>query len=205
MPITLGMLAGSGTKTRLEYQTYRFDSVARTTYTYSGISFGAAESGRLIVVQASVDSGTINSITIGGITATTVRSVLVGTATIGLFAATVPTGTSGTVVINGANTPGSAGIIVWSLYGVNPTAKASGAKANSTSYPALTLASGDIVICGDWDGTSVSYTNATLNAAYVDNGAEVTGASYRATSSETRTISNTSGGTAYSNYAVWGR
>ena len=204
MPITLGTLASSGVKTRLEYQTSVSDSTAKSTFTFSGVSFGSAETNRLIVVLVAMASGTISSVSIGGVTASLIQSNTNATSQNDLYAAVVSTGTSGDVVINGANSPISAGIAVWSLYGVNSTKKSSGVKSTTTDYPALTLASGDIAIFGDWDGSSVTYTNATKNFGYLLSGVDFTGASYRAASSETRTVSNTSGGTGYAVYAVWG-
>ena len=204
MPITLGMLASSGVKTRLEYQTSASDSSAKSTYTFSGVAFGAAETNRLIVVLVAMTSGTISSVTIGGVSATLIQSNTETGSQNDLYAAVVSTGTSGDVVINGANTPSAAAIAIWSLYGVSSTKKSSGVKSTTTDYPALTLAAGDIAIFGDWDGSSVTYTNATKNFGYTLSGVEFTGASYRATSPETRTVSNTSGGTGYSVYAVWG-
>lgn len=206
MPITLGTLASSGVKTRLEYQTYVYDGTAKTTYTFSGVSFGAAESGRVVVVQATSTSGIVTGVTIGGVTATLVYANDGSASSNNLYRATVPSGTSGSVVLSTTGGPNAAGIIVWSLYGVNATPKSSGEKATSSDFPALSLAAGDIVICGDWTGTSVTYTNATKNVGYTIASAEATGASYRATSAETRTISNNvTGGTFFSYYAVWGR
>lgn len=203
MPITLGMLAPRRVS-QLAYQAVSLDTVARTTYTFSSISFGTAAADRLIVVQVYVDNGSASSVTIGGVTATQIRSATDGSANHYFFAATVPTGTSGSIVVNGANTPGSAGIIVWTLYGVNATPKSTGVKASTSSYPALTLAANDIAIFGDWGGTGTTYTNATKDATFTDNGEDVTGASYRAPSAETRTVSNTSGRSVVSIYAVWG-
>jgi len=215
MPLTLGILAASGAKTSYAFQTSTVDNTAQSTYTFSSVSFGSAETGRLVVVQVTTTSGYVTGMTIGGVTATQVYYIggpggSAGSgSTNALYCATVSSGTSGNVVVSTANGPNGLGIIVWSLYGVNATAKSSGTKSSSTSFPALTLAKGDIVICGDWDGVSggTIYTNATRDASYVIasvSGYDVSGASYRAQSAETRTISNNAIDTFYSLYAVWG-
>jgi hypothetical protein len=210
MPLTLGILASSGTRTVLAYQTYQIKTNTANSFTYTGVSFGDADASRIVVVQATMPSSNIASVVIGGVTATIVRSAYNGSGMNGICYASVPSGTSGTVVVTASpgNNSANGSIIVWALYGVNPSPKSSGTKSSTTSYPALTLASGDIVILGDYVSGTTTYTNATKNAGFVlpFNGLEASGASYRATSAETRTITTSSGSpTTASFYAVWGR
>jgi len=98
-----------------------------TTHTFSGLAFGDADDTRIIIIATSHctnnNNGRYSSVTIGGVTATEIVTALANSADDGLsgiFAAKVPTGTSGDVVITltaslGSNRALSCG--VFAMYG----------------------------------------------------------------------------------------
>lgn len=92
------------------------ESLTNTTdgssFTFSNVAFGAAATGRLIVVTIGTSSSaatvrTISSATIGGVAATVNRSVSMAAASfrsVHVISAVVPTGTTGSVVVNWSGT-----------------------------------------------------------------------------------------------------
>lgn len=84
------------------------DSVVSTsgliTYTFSGRSLSTADSTRLIIVTVSVQNGantarSINSVTVAGVSATQVVTAIQGSSRTAIWKASVPTGTTGDVVV----------------------------------------------------------------------------------------------------------
>lgn len=108
-----------------------------TTYTFSGCNFGAEAGRSLVVVTAGGQSGnnrSINSVTIGGVTATNVvrnNNVLVPT---GVFAAVV-SGASGDVVVTFSSGINDCGIAVYALYNLQSTTAVASNGAVGTSSP----------------------------------------------------------------------
>lgn len=106
------------------------DAADQTTYTFAGQDFGAEASDRYIIVGiGSRDTGsgakTVDSVTIGGVTATIVRQAQNATtnSTVGALAiAAVPTGLSGSVVVTFSEQMLRCGIGVWRIVGHDPTA-----------------------------------------------------------------------------------
>lgn len=79
------------------------DPATLTNYSFTGVNFGAPSSTRRIVVCIAGyrdAGGTVASATIGGIAATIHLNTSLGNGSIAIVSAVVPTGTSGTVVIN---------------------------------------------------------------------------------------------------------
>ena len=78
------------------------------TYTFSGVSIGAADATRRVIVALGVQDGTktydlLDSVTIGGVTATIHTNTLVGVqdrGCVAIVSALVPTGTTANIVIN---------------------------------------------------------------------------------------------------------
>lgn len=66
-----------------------------STYTWTGVSFGAEAANRVLVALVVTQNVTINSATIGGVSAT-----IIGSPACWIVYATVPTGTTGTIVFN---------------------------------------------------------------------------------------------------------
>ena len=73
-----------------------------TTITFSSVSFGDPDSDRIIIVGFGFSSGstTVNSVSIGGVSATQLVQRSQGGVTVNIYAAAVPTGTTGNIVIN---------------------------------------------------------------------------------------------------------
>ena len=73
---------------------FSVDAYNVAVHTYTGLSFGAADASRFIIVGV-CGGTTLTNVTIGGVTATAVGNIS-GT---GIFIAALPTGTTGTVVV----------------------------------------------------------------------------------------------------------
>ena len=90
----------------ITYITRVDDQTNLSTYTFSSLSIGTASAGRIVWLAVQADSSanprTLNSVTIGGDTATEVRKVQIvesgNEAACGIYALAVPTGTTTTVV-----------------------------------------------------------------------------------------------------------
>lgn len=98
---------------------------AHTTYTFTAAAIGSAAADRCVVVGVGGVNGssrTISSVTIGGVSATSIAFVegSGGGAFVpsGLFAAVVPTGTTGDVVVTYSGAASRASIGVWAAYNV---------------------------------------------------------------------------------------
>jgi len=97
-----------------------------TTYTYSSVNFGSASADRKIIcaVNGQADDGgarTISSLTIGGVTATINVQISNSGSMQGICIASVPTGTSGDVVLTFSGGMGNADIALYSTTGVGST------------------------------------------------------------------------------------
>lgn len=100
------------------------DASNLSTYTFSSVSFGAADSERRIVVaiydrRGAAAENVISSVTLGGVSATLVDdafNILGGSqAKVSIYSANVPTGTTGDVVVAFANTAEHIVVGVWRL------------------------------------------------------------------------------------------
>lgn len=90
-----------------------------TTYTFNSVDFGAADSTREIFIvgfAGTTTTRTLSTATIGGITATVINQGAGATGSSFIAFATVPTGTSGTVVLT---LSGSASHILFSCFVIN--------------------------------------------------------------------------------------
>lgn len=123
----------SGIATSLSYLAHAESSTYQYTYTFTSMSFGTADTDRWIIVGVgslyqNFHAG-IDSVTVGGITATAISSFVhqdTGTndIVVQFFAAKVPTGTSGTVVVNitsSGNTHYYCGVGLWRLIASDAT------------------------------------------------------------------------------------
>lgn len=98
----IGFGAGGGVPTTISFLQLVRDDSDLTTYTYASQNFGGADPRRYLIAalggRANV-ARTLNGVTIGGVTATSLANVTVGTTGIvSLWSAYVPTGASGDVV-----------------------------------------------------------------------------------------------------------
>lgn len=106
--------------TDLSYVTFVSDATDLTTYTFSGASIGAVKDRRWIIVIPAGQSNatcTISSVTIGGVTATSIGSQQTGTpnVVIGMHALAVPTGTTADIGVTFSGSVFRCGCAVFSL------------------------------------------------------------------------------------------
>lgn len=139
-----------------------------TAYTYSAMSFGAAFAGRVLVACLGArrnSAASISSVTIGGVTATnviTANNTGGGADIAAIYAAVVPTGTSGDVVVTYSGTMLRAACTLYSLrYVGGITAADTGSDTTltgSTVSDTLNVpATSAVIACVGWSGTP--YTN----------------------------------------------
>lgn len=97
-----------------------------TTHTHSGMTLGAADSGRYII--AAIDcrdasARTVSTLTIGGVTATLIYAYQTSGTICGFWVALVPTGTTGDVVITFSGSVARSGVSTYRLLtSYDPTA-----------------------------------------------------------------------------------
>jgi hypothetical protein len=105
-------------------------------HTFSGMNFGTAAANRLLIVAACSSGNSpapASSVTIGGVSATLVKSVSGSQfVSASLWQALVPSGTSGTVVVNWSGTASCAGIGIWSVQTDTQGAQNSGSSTGSS-------------------------------------------------------------------------
>lgn len=109
---TVGALLGA----RISFLSSAGDGTNQTTYTFAGVSFGAAHPNRRIVVAVAFDLADDHppaSITIGGVSPTLIDSE----ARVYLYIAAVPTGTSGDIVVQCATAANRLHYAAWRLDG----------------------------------------------------------------------------------------
>lgn len=80
------------------------NATAVSTRTFSGVSFGAEDANRVLVIEVAsrvttATTGTLTSVTAGGVTLTLAAAQTNGTSTVAVYFGTVPTGTTGNVVL----------------------------------------------------------------------------------------------------------
>ena len=145
-----------------------------TEYTFSGVSLGTAHTNRRIVVVSGANkvssNRSISSMTIGGVSASFIVKATTsgGTqATMEIWSAIVPTGTTGDIVVTGNAGLGGCGIDVYRLIGANSVAAATltditdgGANDFSGS---LYLPGGGVIIAGFHMDSSASRTATWTN------------------------------------------
>mgnify|MGYP003653684990 CR=1 FL=1 len=144
---------------------------ATTSLTFSSVSFGAAAADRQIVVLAgaSMDAvATITGVTIGGVTGAALVTATSAGRNANMYIASVPSGTSGDIVISINTATGEAwGIGVYRVTGTASTTPSDTATqtSNSPEPIALTLScpAGGAIIAGGItnDGYAGVWANAT--------------------------------------------
>lgn len=157
----------------LTFQTSAVNSANLTTYTFSAQAIGTAAADRYVIVGISYgnNSATVSSVTIGGVSATSIV-VAAGTAggwgTIGaaIFIANVPTGTTADVVVTLSAGQNRCGIGVWSATGMSgTTASATNSSSASPGSASITIPTGGFGIAvasiAENSAPLVSWTNAT--------------------------------------------
>lgn len=133
-------------------------NIAALSYTFSSVDFGAADANRVVYVMVGHDRGatglTPDSVTIGGVPATQVGTSLTssgnGQTTLSLWKASVPSGTTGSVVVDMASASLNRtyfGIAVWRAIGLSDKTQVQDENANSTTLVGdVNTASGDFIL-----------------------------------------------------------
>lgn len=183
-----------------------------TGVTFTGVDFGTAASDRVVVVY--IASGTATSINVTGVTIGGVSATLAASTTSFstfrfnvIYYASIPTGTSGTVVCTFSSSPGNTSVAYLScasMYGLNLDTPITGFSFNdatgvSASRSVTLTPNANAVLfagysCGAYStGNNPTWTNATEQSEVVDSNALYTDAiaSELANSSITITCTNT--------------
>lgn len=132
----------------ITYVTNVSDATDQTTYTFAGTSIGAASNDRVIVVtigSRSNSARTISAVTIAGVTATniaTANNTGGGAEIAAIYAAAVPTGTTGSIVVTFSGAMLRIGVGVFTLTGKpSVTAFATSTVTPTGSSPTTTISS----------------------------------------------------------------
>jgi len=155
----LDAAAGGGGLFSLAWLTSATDSSSTNPVTYAGLSFGAADTDRIIAVYIASRQTTVNTITgvtIGGVSATAVTGTAAqvnGTngACCQIWQAAVPTGTSGNVVVTYGAAPTRSVVSLYRIITVTPTATSGNSDSQTTLTSvgtAVTVPSGGGAIAG---------------------------------------------------------
>lgn len=126
-----------------------------STFTFNNVDIGTAASNRRVYIAVSVNKGstiTINSMTIGGITATKHADINDNTdnSRLSIFSAAVPTGTTATVVVTCSSTILFIAFSVYAYYGTvsSTTSFTTNADAPSSTLTLTTVPSNGFIIAG---------------------------------------------------------
>lgn len=130
----------------LTYVTQVSSTSDLTTYTFNTTNIGTAAADRIVVVGVTVNGSsngfpcTINSVTIGGNTATQIAQIVGASwATAGIFALAVPSGTTANIVVTLNRTAGRCAVAVWNMTGANITPADTLTDTNASADPTGTI------------------------------------------------------------------
>lgn len=159
----------------ISYRTSNSSTTNTSTYTFSGQDIGTAASSRMVVVAAhsrSSASRTLNTVTIGGVSATEAIQLQSGTNQLAIFYASVPTGATGDIVLTYSGTILRAAIGVWAVYDLQSTTPTdTGSSTAASPSPNIDVSAyGVMVACSvvqdgsttrtaTWTGVSEQYDN----------------------------------------------
>lgn len=165
-----------GRNTRVIWRQHAIDGSNQSTYTFTGVNFGAVSTRRHIIVAFGFGAGSLGAslapptMTIGGVSATAVIDLGATSGTSGrpLWIAAVPTGTTGTIVVTRASGMTYGIIEVWTAYDLisaTPVHTVAGTLANPSTGN-LTTSSGGIAVgmaSAAAAGGGFTWTNLTEN------------------------------------------
>lgn len=165
-PLVMSSVDEAGTITFTDDSTQ--NSVS-TTHTYASQSFGSAFSGRIIVVVAAMQSNstaiTSATMTIGGIAAT--QAIFLNHSNlkaVAIFAASVPTGTTGTVAVTTNQNMFGSAIAVYNLANVTSvTATDTGSNQADPAIVPLDVSAGGVAVGVVMDVSAGTYTWTNLS------------------------------------------
>lgn len=140
--MTFPFPAASFQAAQLSYQTSSAQESSTATNTFSSLSVGSASANRYVIVGTVGRTGstgtTITSVTIGGITATSIASLVVAGSGSGenfasIHIALVPTGTTATVVVTTSTTLARCAVVVWTATGLKNSGAATASGTSSAA------------------------------------------------------------------------
>ena len=143
-----------------------------TNYSFTSTNLGTASPDRKIVVAVGVrhtTARTINTVTIAGVTATTLVELTgSGQQSCGLYIAAVPTGATGTIDVALSGAASRAGIGVWAVTGLDSTTPTfTGSTTNTTTTSTtIDVDEGGIIIAANYGVGSSSGTWTNLTEDY---------------------------------------
>lgn len=182
------------------------------TYTAAGIGAAAANRQIVVAVANATNAEQAATVSIAGIGATQIATQAGSSGIFGsLWAAAVPTGSTGDIVVTYTSTPGTrAGYIAWALYGASASASATSGSAASPGTTTLNCpANGAIIAAAQSSDGPNSWTGLTKDVDAVLGGGSFTqtGASQSFASTQTGlsiTVTYNSGGNQSMVCASWG-
>ena len=187
-----GFMAG-GSGATVTFTASAVDSVDRSTYTYTSQSIGTEAADRIVVVAVTyTTTASISSVTINLVSATQVVAATgSGGQKIELWKASVPTGTSVTIIVVHPGTSDRGSIGVWAVYGASSTTYDTGSKtAADPLSDTVNIPTGGVVIAAaaNNDAGTDTYTWTGLDENYdalVEDPTDHSGASRAFESAET--------------------
>jgi hypothetical protein len=187
MPGITPVIAGAAAGKTIEFLGTSISTSNLTTYSFTSLDFGAAQDDRYIIgiPVSGTASRTLNSATIGGVTARIVVQLSAGGASnrqAGIIIANLPTGTSGTIAVTWNNGCAHCAIGWWRATGLSSEVESDfdSSSADPGSVTIDTLAGG-IAVAGmisasggtfSWTGASERYDQAIGENSSVHTGAE---------------------------------
>lgn len=148
-----------------EYLAAYTDATNLTTYTFTGVDFGAADANRHIVVGFTSRSGSnieVVSATIGGVTATIDAATIVSQNHSALLRANVTSGTSGTVSVTLNTGSSRAAIGVYRIVASGLTVvDADNAFGGASASVTLDTGDGCVIAAAADSGSTMTWTNLT--------------------------------------------
>jgi hypothetical protein len=155
----------------IEFGSQASGTSTSSVLTLSSMDFNAEASDRIIAVDLTVEAFiTISSITIGGEAADLLKAEAGGSRQTYYYSASVPTGTSGDVVVTLASGDAAMSVSTHSVTGADPTpTDTDSVRSNSAadlSLASLTIptdGAGLASFCNGTDSTAVSWTGATVS------------------------------------------
>jgi hypothetical protein len=165
-----GFNVGGGGPVAMSFTDNAANQSDLSTYTFSTRSFGTAAADRIIVVgivARRAAAATLDSVTIGGVTATKTTGVINsggGAATIAdIWQAPVPTGTTGDVVVTFNTAMARCAVVIYRMVGASSTA--SNTQTSTATDPSVSLnvpANGAAMgVAHSVDGSTTTWTGLT--------------------------------------------
>jgi hypothetical protein len=151
----------------IAYVSNATDTANRTLYTFVSQNLGTPAADRKIIVAVKVNgtlSNLIQSVSIGGVTATlAIKDQTAAGQDVGIYIASVPSGTTGDIVVDPGNTPSGCDIWWWETHGLtsNVATDTGSSNANPQTYDLDVVAGGVAVAIAANDSTTATWTNLT--------------------------------------------